>query len=155
MPRPPNPWRRDLERIPPQPRRLARYALQLERALRGRRGRTFNRALVALLLPLLDEQVVAGWLPRTDAQDDDDWDDSSSPFEPDLEEDDTRALHKRLASALERLPARFMARLAAADGDAALNPSVALLCDSLHLGPVEQAVLDSLACYVDAEPRRR
>jgi transitional endoplasmic reticulum ATPase len=149
-------WRRDFNNVPAAERRLARYALQLLHGapdLKPRfQDRDFIGALWQLLQSIIDPRAIATVLaPARDQDDDDvldDWDES--PAEPWRD----NALRQRLQDCFQSVPPSVMARLAKADGDHVLSPTVALLGDSLALDETACRVLDFLDLHTLSEPLR-
>jgi transitional endoplasmic reticulum ATPase len=160
MPTKSPPWRNDFSRITPEQRRLGRYALQLvcgapDLLPRENRGRSnLLDHLWPLVLPLLEPERLVAWLA---------WDEPAMGRLPagaladrieELEGREIVDFHRRLCRLVSHGHRRALERLAAVDGDAPLNPTVALLADTLDLGPTELRLLDYVDLHEASEPLR-
>jgi AAA+ superfamily predicted ATPase len=161
MPKITIPWLSDFTRVPAAELRLGRYALQLVLEAPGlspaQCGPAMTGALWPLLLPLMDQAALTGWLPETPpaiawANDAPDWD---LDWEDEADEPDPSLLDWRLKEALHKVPRRVLHHLFTVDATIPVDPTVQLLGDSLELAESEIKVLDFLGYYQLAEPLRR
>lgn len=168
MPTQPSLWLQDFSQVAPSQRRLARYALQLLRSmpqLKGRLGRPRRshpfaqqvdmvEHLLALLAPLLDQQVLATRFPELSraivlsA-------DAAEGWQQDQDDElDLERIGKAFDHVLREATTTLLKRLRREDGEATASASVAVLSQGLGLGASETTLLDYIEQYSGSESLR-
>jgi hypothetical protein len=130
-------WLPDFSKVPPVERRVARYALQLLSWNDISQGRVHQfqlpdtiKAAWEVIVPLLGKRAATRI-----------WDTLLSSVRSNDSEDHLRSWHMNL---LMQLPDGLLARLVREDGDAPIQPVVALLRNVLGLTSAETRLLDFL-----------
>lgn len=154
MPSPRKLWRSDFSAVSASERRLARYALQLLAGVPELKAcfddRDFVGALWQLLQPVLDPRRIATLMDAACTKDDDELDIWEEMVDPQQDKD----FRQRLRQCFESVPPTVLKRLAKADGDDILSPTVVLLGDSLGLDKTACQVLDFLDLHTLSDALR-